>query len=354
MSDAPTPDPLPLVTLLYGDDHQTLRDRVEGMTARMGDPSMADMNILRLDGANQGTNEDVVRTAAYTLPFLTSRRMVILDNPVLVMRSEGAKQKFLDMLANLPQSTALVLVQEDVWQSGKDQTGWKLLYDHKEKGKHKIHPLLQWARDAGQRVKIEICRLPPLNSMPGWITQETKRQGGQINPRAAAALASIIGSETGQARQEITKLLTFVDFQRPIETEDVNDLVAPGGQADVFTMVDALAMGDSRQALRHLNRLLEEQDAPSLFGMIVRQYRLILMAKEALESGITSVDGVANRLGIPPFPAGKVLNQGKRYSFESLNRIYHRLLEIDRMSKTGQTELDVALQTFIAEMGRQP
>lgn len=343
---------LPRVTLLYGDDNQAIRDRVNLLAAQMGDPSMADMNISRLDGAAQGVNEDDVRTAAYTLPFLSARRMVIVTNPALVMKSDAARQKFLDMLANLPETTALVLAQDDIWLTGKEQRGWKFMYEYRYRGKTKINPLLEWARAAGKEVKIEICKVPALNAMPGWIAAEAKRQGGRINPQAATALAAVIGSDTGQGRQEITKLLTYVDFERPIEVEDVNELTAPGGQADVFVMVDAMAVGDSRQALRHLGRLLEQQDAMSLFGMVVRQYRLIQMAKEAFENGVTSAEGIGKLLGIHPLPAGKALNQSKRYSFESLNRIYHRLLEIDRLNKTGQLDLEVGLQTFIAEMGR--
>lgn len=353
MTDSPADSAsLPRVTLLYGDDHQAIRDRVNLLAAQMGDPSMADMNISRLDGAAQGTNEDDVRTAAYTLPFLSARRMVIVTNPALVMKSDSARQKFLDMLANLPETTALVLAQDDIWLTGKEQRGWKFMYEYRDRGKTKINPLLEWARAAGREVKIEICKVPALNAMPGWIAAEVKRQGGRINPQAATALAAVIGSDTGQGRQEITKLLSYVNFERPIEVEDVNELTAPGGQADVFVMVDAMALGDSRQALRHLGRLLEQQDAMSLFGMVVRQYRLIQMAKEAFENGVTSAEGIGKLLGIHPLPAGKALNQSKRYSFESLDHIYHRLLEIDQLNKTGQLDLEVGLQTFIAEMGR--
>lgn len=343
---------LPRVILLYGDDYQAIRDRVNLLAAQIGDPSMAEMNISRLDGASQGVNEDDVRTAAYTLPFLSARRMVIVTNPALVMKSDAARQKFLDMLANLPETTALVLAQDDIWLTGKEQRGWKFMYEYRYRGKTKINPLLEWARAAGSEVKIEICKVPALSAMPGWIAAEVKRQGGRINPQGATALAAVIGSDTGQGRQEITKLLSYVNFERPIEVEDVNELTAPGGQADVFVMVDALAVGDSRQALRHLGRLLEQQDAMSLFGMVVRQYRLIQMAKEAFENGVTSAEGIGKLLGIHSFPAGKALNQSKRYSFESLNRIYHRLLEIDRLNKTGQLDLEVGLQAFIAEMGR--
>jgi len=352
VSDSTATETLPVVTLLYGDDHQALHDRTEVMAAQMGDPAMADMNITRMDAAESGTREEDVRTAAYTLPFLTPRRMVILNNPVNLMRSESGRQKFIQTLSKLPESTAMLLVQDDTWIPSGTQRGWKNLYEYKDHGKIKIHPLLEWARGAGGMVKIEIFRLPALNAMPGWINSEVKRQGGRMTPQAASVLAGIVGSDTGQARQEIKKLLTYVDFKRPVEPEDVHELTAPGGQADVFVMVDALAMGDSRLALRQLGRLLEEQDAISLYGMIVRQYRLIQMAKEARANGITSDEAVGRLLGTAPFPAQKALNQARRYSFENLNQIYHRLLEIDRMSKTSQMDLEVALQAFVVEMGR--
>src|SRR3990172_7356352 len=263
------------------------------MAAQMGDPAMADMNITRMDAAESGTREEDVRTAAYTLPFLTPRRMVILNNPVNLMRSESGRRKFIQTLSKLPESTAMLLVQDDTWIPSGTQRGWKNLYEYKDHGKIKIHPLLEWARGAGGMVKIEIFRLPALNAMPGWINSEVKRQGGRMTPQAASVLAGVEG----------------------------------GG-------------------------LLEEQYAISLYGMIVRQYRLIQMAKEARANGITSDEAVGRLLGTAPFPAQKALNQARRYSFENLNQIYHRLLEIDRMSKTSQMDLEVALQAFVVEMGR--
>lgn len=354
MPEASTgPESLPVVSLLYGDDHLALHDRTEALAVRMGDPSLADMNITRLDGNAQGVSLEAVRTAAFTLPFLTARRMVILTNPALLIKSDQARTRFVEMLGSLPETTALVLVQDDEWVSTDKQYHWKWFYDYTDKSrKVKIHPILEWARGNGAKVKTEVCKLPALNSMPGWIVAETRRQGGKINPQAAVAVTDVVGTDTGQARQEITKLLTYVDYQRPIEIEDVHELSAAGGQADVFIMVDALATGDGRQALRHLGRLLEEQDAPSLFGMVVRQFRLITMAKEALESGVTSVEGVMKLLHVPGTPAGKALNQARLYDMESLRRIYRRLLEIDRASKTGQGELEILLQAFVAEMSR--
>lgn len=344
---------LPTVTLLYGDDHLALHDRVEVLAALLGDPSTADLALARFDGGEGTTRFDDVRLAAYTLPFLTARRMVIVTNPVNLAKSDAARKKLVDLLDNLPPTTAMVLAQDDTYSPSGDLRGWELLeYSSKKYKKGFVHPILAWAREAGSRASVEIHKLPSLNAMPGWITAEVKRQGGKITPQAGVTLAGVIGSDTGQARQEITKLLAYVDFKRPIEPEDVHELTAPGGQADVFVMVDALAMGDSRQALRHLGRLLEEQDAANLFAMVVRQYRLIQMAKEAGDRGITDGEALARLLSTSSFPAQKALNQARRYTYEQLSRIYHRLLEIDRQSKTSQVDLEVALQTFIAQMGR--
>jgi DNA polymerase-3 subunit delta len=343
---------LPPVTLLYGDDHQALHDRMLALMASMDDTAMADLNITRLDGAAQNTSVEDVRNAAFTLPFLSPRRMVILTNPDHLMKSEAAGSKLIEMLDGLPETTVLLLVQDDSWIASGKQRGWKVMYEYREKNKLKIHPLLDWARKAAPKARIEVHRLPALNAMPGWISAEAKRQGGQITPKAAVEMAAIIGNDTGQVRQEIAKLLAYLDYSRPIEPETVHQLTAPGGQADVFTMVDALATGDARQATRQLTRLLAEQDAAGLFGMVVRQYRLILMAKEATARGITGEEELARMLGVPAYPATKALSQARLYSPQSLNRIYHRLLEIDKMSKTGQVELEVALQAFVAEMGR--
>jgi len=348
-----TAETLPGVTLLYGDDHQALHDRMESLAALMGEASIADLAITRFDGAENSTRLEDVRSAAYTLPFLTSRRMVIVTSPAALTRTENARKKLVDMLDGLPETTALILMQDDIYSTSGDARGWEQLdFTTKKKKSNFVHPMLVWAREARGKAKIEIHRLPALNVMPGWIAGEAKRQGGRISPQAAAALAGITGSDTGQARQEIAKLLTYVDFKRPVEPEDVHDLTAPGGQADVFVMVDALALGDARQALRHLMRLLEEQDAQNLFAMMVRQYRLIQMAKEARQKGITDGETLGRLLGAHPFAAQKAMNQATRYSFDHLSRIYHRLMEIDRMVKTTSVELEVAIQAFVAEMGR--
>jgi DNA polymerase III delta subunit len=48
--------------------------------------------------------------------------------------------------------------------------------------------------------------------------------------------------------------------------------------------------------------------------------------------------------------AGKVTGQAKRFSMLALEKIYHKLLEIDEAAKRSQVALDLALETLVVEL----
>jgi len=60
-------------------------------------------------------------------------------------------------------------------------------------------------------------------------------------------------------------------------------------EANIFRLVDAIADGRGEQALTLLHRLLAEkgEDVLRTYGMIVRQFRLLLQTKEHLMMGGT-------------------------------------------------------------------
>lgn len=304
------------------------------MVAKMGDPGIADLNITRLDGRQAGIDE--LYSAANSMPFMAERRLVILTHPFARLNSDSARKKFMELLDGLPSSTALVLVIEDLI----DRRDWKTL--------HKNHWLRRWMSGAGSRALYQLCQLPALNRMPEWIREEARQQGGQFTPEAAAALAAYVGNDTQLASLEINKLLIFVDFKRAVEIEEVEELTAQTGQGDVFEMVDAMAAGNTRKAAAILHHLLETDEPIMLFGMIVRQFRLLLQARELIDEGLGSQ--IAGELHLPGFLANKLASQAQRFTMPQLEQIYHRLLLVDEAMKTSQTPADLALDIFIAEL----
>ena len=271
------------------------------------DPTLADMNITRLDG-RQASDEDL-RSAVNSMPFLAERRLVILTNPFARLGTDAARKRFLCHAG---------------WLASNYRAWCWLVEDTLERGKWKSLPqidsnwLRKWLSSAGEKAFYLLYQLPRMNEMPEWVRKEARHQGGQFSPGGAAALVAHIGNDTQLASLEITKLLTYVDYKRPVEAEDVEELTAQVGQADVFDMVDALAGGNTRQAISLLHRLLESQEPLSLFGMITRQFRLLVQAREVIDEGRGSQ--IATELHLHPFVAEKLGAQARRFNMDQLDR----------------------------------
>jgi len=325
--------PEPHIYVFLGNDEYAIRKRVAKFDSLFSDPTSAGMNISRLDART--THESELNNAVGAMPFLASQRLVVLDAPSKKYTGLDGHKKFTAFLETVPPSTVLALVEAD---------------DIKEK-EIPNHWLVKWAAKHADVARSEYFFLPRQREMPGWIVNEAKRQGGQIEPQAAARLAEMVGEDPRQAAQEITKLLTYVNFAHPIGIEDVEAVSVTSAGADIFELVDAIGSQNGRQAQKLLRRLLDERDAFELFALVIRQFRLILMARDVLDEGGGQPEVVA-ALGQHPFVAEKVFRQAQRFSMKSLRAIYHHLLVMDESAKTGQMNLDLSLEAFVVELTR--
>lgn len=322
---------MPNVYFFFGNDEFAISRRLKEFDAGFADPTSADMNTARLDARTMSEND--LNTAVHAMPFLASRRLTLLANPSARYVKPAERQKFEEFIEKTPETAQLVIYE---------------LIESKEVERHW---LVKWAAGKGGLVETQAFMLPRPKEMTGWIIHETASQGGSISPPAAAKLAEMVGVDTRQAAQEIAKLLAYVNWERQVEVQDVEAVSIVTAQESVFDFVDALAAGDSRSAQRLLHRLLENEDVFALWGMVIRQFRLLLQAREVLEAG-GGKEQVAATLGVHPFVAEKTLVQARAFMLPALEVIYHKLLDIDEAAKTGQMTLDLALDTLVVELTR--
>jgi len=318
------------VLLLHGTDELAIAESIARLVSELGDPSSAEMNLTRFDG-RAGLDFEGLHTAVNALPFLSGRRLVVLEHPAAAFPASEGRRKFIQLLDQVPPTTTLALVETEVLKPD--------------------HWLVKWAQHAGARAEVRLHAMPRRGDMPGWVLEETRKQGGQIQRPAASRLAEMTGEDTRLAAQEITKLLTYANYARPITEADVEQVSSASAQSSVFDLVDALGLGDGRKAQKVLHRLLEEENASDLWGMVIRQFRLLLLAREILEAG-GKARTVEQALGLRDFVAEKVTRQAQRFSLTGLEAIYHRLLEIDLGAKTSQLPLDLALDMLVVELAQ--
>ena len=325
----------PVVYIFHGDDEFTIGQALSGIQSQMGDPSTAEMNTSYIDGRSLNLDELVRATRA--MPFLAERRLVVLTDPLGAMKSSKAREKFISILESVPPTTALVIHIT------------KPLVDYRDRRRGKTHCLENWAKSQDSKVFLREFSIPRGPQMASWIQGQAQERGGDFNHQAAALLGTYVGDDPRLAAQEIEKLLAYVNYQRPVEPDDIDYLVAYAGETSVFDMVDALGARNGPEAQRLLHRLLEVDDPLRLFGMIVRQFRLLLLTRELLDAGIQETE-IASAIKSHPFVVRKLVRQVRNFSLPHLETIYHKLLDIDEAIKTGKTDGDIALDTFVAAL----
>jgi DNA polymerase-3 subunit delta len=325
----------PRVYLFFGNDELAMHKLVQGLVDKVMDVAMGDMNITRFQ---ENPRVDEVRDAAYMIPMFGDRRLVLLTNAQDWVKGSKNKDSILKLLDGLPGSTALVLQLNLELERGN----WKDFAP--------AHWLRKWVKDqpAGTVFQKE-CSLPGIGQMPGLIMKEAKEKKGEFSPEAAQELTRAIGNDTLIASLEIDKLLTYVDYQRPVTAEDVRLLTPEVAPISLFDMVDAIGERNIPKAAQLLHRLLETEMPIPLFGMIVRQFRLLILAREVIDQGGRKSQ-IEKALKVHPFVAEKLQKQASLFDMNQLKEIYHRLLTTDEYMKTGQMDPKIAMEMFVSEM----
>jgi DNA polymerase-3 subunit delta len=316
----------PTFYVFQGEDELTLRERLTDLRARLGDPIIADLNTTTLDGKTVSLGQ--IQNAAGSAPFLSERRLVIVENLFKTANGDALLDGLLAYLPTLPDWARVIFVE----------TPAKLPASH---------PLI---RLANEHPRGRVVNFDPPDNLERWIMKRAARYEASVEPQAAHELAERIHGDLRLADVELAKLATYVDGQRPIAPDDVALFTPYTAEANIFQMVDAFGHGDGRTAARLLHRLLDEGEEPlKIFGMIVRQYRLLILAREHLDSGLPEHQA-ADTLGLHSYVAQKAIEQSRAYRLDQLERVYRFLLATDLSIKTGEVDPTLALDLLASTL----
>jgi len=178
-----------------------------------------------------------------------------------------------------------------------------------------------------------------------WIMDRVHSHGGEIERAAAHALAEVTMGDPLLADLEIRKLLDYADYQRSITTSDIEKLTPLHGQADIFTLVDALGNRDASAAFSELHHLQEVISIPVIFSMITRQFRLLIQARDYLNRGLDPV----KEMEVHSYVGTKITNQARNFELDQLKDIFASLQQIDLDMKSSSIDISIILDSLIAE-----
>jgi len=171
-----------------------------------------------------------------------------------------------------------------------------------------------------------------------WIKKSFEQNRSTIEDTGAQKLLDYVGNDMWRLNSEIKKLSAF---KKNITSKDIEMLVQPKIEVEIFKTIDAFASKNKRLAFKALQNHLDlGENSLYLLSMISFQMRNLLLVKAKPAS-------TARDFGMHPSVFRKSIQLSRNFSLEQLKKSLRDILETDRKIKTGQDKPEQALKSLI-------
>ncbi|MFH0929908.1 MAG: DNA polymerase III subunit delta [Candidatus Moraniibacteriota bacterium] len=329
-----------MIIFFYGEDNFRSSEKLAEIKNKFLEKNKEGASLFVFDFAEKDWDIEEIITSISSGGLFSLKKLVVIKNIFSVKKNLEKRQpeadppwaekifKFFKSEAKKEKSDCILVF----WENGKVKKGGKL------------YKLLQKIAKCQEFELLEGAKLK------NWIIDEigkTKGENISISPAAVERLIIFVGNDLNLLSREIEKLAVYKN-KGEISGEDVDLLVKSKIDTDIFKTVDALARGDKKTALKTLHNHLDSGEDPFyLLSMYFYQFRNLVKVKPLAEKNMPSHE-IASKLKMHPFVVRKSIEQSRNFSWEKLKSLYNVLCEIDFESKTGKTDIGLALDKFVA------
>ncbi len=319
-----------MIIFLYGPDTYRSGQKLKEIVESHRKIHKSGLNLKYLD-IKEEEYEDFERHLQVNSMF-QEKKLIILKN---AFSSQDFKEKFSKNIKKIKELKDIILFYED---------------EEFPKNNSFLNLLKKQARCQEFR-QLEGLKLK------NWIKKEFDNCEAKIEPKALELLVDYVGDDLWRLSNEIKKLISYKSNPRPdlgsgistITVEDVELLVKPKIETDIFKTIDAIALRNKKLALSLVHQHLEKGDSPLyLFSMITFQFRNLLAVKSSVSEKQSFYPPKIP--GIHPYVVRKSFFQAKKFRLDELKKIYQRLFEADLNIKTGKIEPITALDMLVTEI----
>jgi DNA polymerase-3 subunit delta len=207
-------------------------------------------------------------------------------------------------------------------------------------------PLFEFLKKYGKHQEFELLGSQRLRS---WVKKEFGSYGVKIKAGALEKLIIFVGNDLWQMENEIKKLVSY-ENKKIILEEDIELLVKPKIESDIFKTIDSIALRNRQQALKLIHKQLEGGDSSSyLFSMINFQFRSMIEIKDMVEKN-KPYSIILRESGLHPFVVKKSYNLARKFTLDELKKIYRKIFQVELNIKTGRLNPQAGLDLLIAEI----
>ena len=311
---------------IFGPDTFRSREKVKELVAEYSEQSF---ELQKIDAEKIKIGELISKFNAVSL--LSPKRILVIEN----LSQNSGQKEMTDWLKNLTPSPS------PGQERGDNNTNDIIIfYEEKVDKKTSLYKFLFKNSD-----KFEFGELNN-NELKKWAQEYIKKNNAKIELIALEELLMQAKPNLWQLSSELDKLLAY---NKNITLENVQKLTSANFDDNIFNLTDAIGINDKATSLELINKQLESGVQPLyLLSMIIRQFRILLQIKEAVQNqSYPNFSLIAKEIGLHPFVVQKSISQTNKYSFKEIESKLLNLQNIDLQLKSSKISAEVLFARFV-------
>lgn len=311
-----------MIIFLYGQDAYRSKEKLDEIVRHYKEVRKSALNLIYIDA------KDISFFDFYDhfkiSPMFAEKKLMIVKN---VFLHKKFQEDFLEEVKHIQSFKDIIVVYES----------------------EVVDQRLKLFKVLLKESKSQEFTLLDAKNLRDFAQKKFEMQGQKINMDALSLLLNYVGNDLWQLSNEVKKL---VNFRKGlvVKKEDVELLVRPKIEVDIFKTIDALAQKNTKQVLLFMQKHIDNGDDPLyLISMIAYQFRTLLMVKELAEKGLM-YNSIVKKSGLHPFVVKKSYFACSKFSFHELKNIYKKTFQIDSDIKAGKIDSETALDMLVSSV----
>ncbi len=303
--------------LLYGDEAY-LKQQYKHNLVKALNPDGDTMNFNHYEG--KGVDVKQLIDLCETMPFFADRRVILLEDTGFF---KNKSEELADYMKELPDYLCMVFVESEVDKRNRMYKAVKACGTIAEFARQDEKTLMRWA--AGILGKA----------------------GKKITQRDMELLLTKTGTDMGNLRMELEKLICYTEGRDVVTAEDIEEICTTQTTNRIFDMVRAVTEKNQKRALGLYYDLLTLKEPPMrILFLLAKQYRQLLQVKQFAEAGLAQQE-MASKLGVPSFAVRNIASCARAYTISELEQAIKDFVDAEESVKTGRLEDKLSVELLI-------
>lgn len=305
--------------LLFGEEAYLRQQYKEKLITALN-PDGDTMNFTRYEG--KGIEVREIIDLCETMPFFADFRVILVENSGFF---KNKCEELADYMKTLPDYVRMVFVEEEVDKRSRMYKAVKSTGRVTEFARQDEKSLMRWAA--------------------GLLGKEGRR----IRTSDMELFFTKTGTDMGNIRMELEKLITYTQGRDIITSQDIEAVCTTQTANKIFDMVRAVTEKNQKRALELYYDLLTLKEPPMrILFLLAKQFHQLFLAKKMGEEGASQTE-IASRLGVPSFVARNIMACARSYSAGELQRAQEDFVEAEEAVKTGRLQDVLSVELLIVK-----